>query len=193
MKNCERILKKLNNLLVSLLYYVSIVILLFFYPYSNVIVSYSNILGAIFILSLLILIFLPTILKKKMHIDNFISIIYSFVVAIIFLILTLIIGFSTKKYFENFSYKKWNDGNYCSMRYMMVESLENKYSFVGMNREDIYNILGRINKKSCTADYEEYNKICYMTYEIEEISRDYYCIYLDENDVVVSAKYQKAS
>ena len=125
--------------------------------------------------------------------DKLTVIIYSFLAIIIFLTLTLIIGSFTKKYFETFSYEKWNNSNYCSMRYMMVESLKNQHSFIGMNREDIYNTLGRIDKESCAADYEEDNKICYMTYEIEKISRDYYCIYLDENDIVISTKYEKGS
>ena len=41
----------------------------------------------------------------------------------------------------------------------MVESLESKYPLVGMNREDIYNILGNPNGKVCKYDYEEDNKI----------------------------------
>ena len=193
MKKYEKILKQLSNLLIFLLYYIFIIGFLLFNPYSNVIISYSNMLGVIFLLSSVVLIFLPTILKRKMHMDKLTVIIYSFLAIIIFLTLTLIIGSFTKKYFETFSYEKWNNSNYCSMRYMMVESLENQHSFIGMNREDIYNTLGRIDKKSCAADYEEDNKICYMTYEIEKISRDYYCIYLDENDIVISTKYQKGS
>lgn len=55
--------------------------------------------------------------------------------------------------------KRWTNSNYCNIKDEMVESLESKYPLVGMNREDIYNILGNPNGKVCKYDYEEDNKI----------------------------------
>ena len=201
MRKYKKILNKIIKWLIPLLYYILlyyiVIDIFFFHPYFHIylytIISYSEVLGVIFILSPVILAFLPTIVKKKLHIEKFIATIYSFLAIIIFLVLTLIVGYFTKNFFEKFSYKKWNNSNYCDMRYMMIESLEKKYSFIGMNKKNIYNILGKIEDKSCMHDYEEDNKICYMTYEIEEISRNYYCLYLDENGIVTSAKYEKAS
>lgn len=193
MRKYEKILNKIGKLLIFFLYYILVICFFLFHPYSDTIINYSDILGMIFILSPVVFVFFPSILKKILHVDRFIAILYSFLSIIIFLVLTLIIGYFTKNYFENFSYKKWNNSNYCDMRYMMLESLEKKYSFVGMNRENVYNILGKIDGKSCIQDYEVDDKICYMTYEIEKISRDHYCLYLDENDVVISVKYEKAS
>lgn len=69
----------------------------------------------------------------------------------------------------------------------MVESLESKYQLVGMNRKDVYNLLGK--PKTCEYDYETDNKICYMAFEGWMLRNDFYCLYLDENNIVVDTEY----
>lgn len=189
MHNIKKRLKTKSEVLITLLYYILVICFLPFNPYSDSIVSYSNTLLMVFVLSPIIFACLPIILKKILQIDKFVSIAYSLLIIIVFIITTIIIGYFTNDYFEIFSYEKWSNSDYCDMRYKMVESLEKKHTLIGMNRRDIYNILGKTDVKICSNDYEETDKICYMTFE-STMRNDFYCLYLDQGDIVVEAKYE---
>ena len=75
------------------------------------------------------------------------------------------------------------------MRYHVVDSLEEKYSFIGMSKKEVYSILGNVKKQVCTYDYEDTNRICYATYEAI-MRNDFYCFYLNEDGIVTKTDYQ---
>ncbi len=182
----EKKLKIIGNLL-DTLYYILTIILLFFHPYVDTIIYYSNTFFIIIFLFPIIFLFLPTILKKIMHLNEFLSIIYSFIVIITFFLMTVFGGYLTHKYFKDFSSEKWKNNNYCNMRNRMIDSLENKYALIGMDRKEIYDILGKPEDRICSYDYEQNNKVCYMTFEAM-MKNDFYCIYFDENDIVFNVE-----
>ena len=184
------IVKIMNfKILVTGAYYILVIYFLLFLPYSATIVSYSDVFLLIFAIGPLIFIFLPNILKRALHVEQFNSIIYSFLIFILFSIITIIVGHLTANYFKDFSYEKWNNSDYCNLRYRMIESLEKKYSFVGKNKEEVYSILGKIDHQICPYDYENDTEICYMTYEAM-MRNDFYCLYLDTDGVVIGTKYK---
>lgn len=177
------------KILVTGAYYILVIYFLLFLPYSATIVSDSDVFLLIFAIGPLIFIFLPNILKRALHVEQFNSIIYSFLIFILFSIITIIVGHLTANYFKDFSYEKWNNSDYCNLRYRMIESLEKKYSFVGKNKEEVYSILGKIDHQICPYDYENDTEICYMTYEAM-MRNDFYCLYLDTDGVVIGTKYK---
>lgn len=183
------IINDVGKLLATGVYYISVIYFLLFLPYSDTIVSYSDVFLLIFAIGPLIFIFLPNILKRALHVGQLNSIIYSFFIFILFSIITIIVGRLTVNYFKNFSYEKWNNSDYCNLRYMMIESLEKKYSFVGKNKEEVYSILGKIDNQICPHDHKDDTEICYMTYETM-MRNDFYCLYLDTDGAVIGTEYK---
>lgn len=177
------------QLYIMLLYYILAIVFPIFLLFSGVIVYYPTILLILLMLSPIIFILLPITFKKKLHIGEFLATDYSFIIIIIFIVIILIYGYLINNYFERFSYTKWNNNNYCNLRYKMINSLEKRYELVGMNKKGIYNILGKTDNKICQYDYEENNKICYLVLETT-MRNDFYCLYLDENGIVVDTEYK---
>ena len=88
------------KILVTGAYYILVIYFLLFLPYSATIVSYSDVFLLIFAIGPLIFIFLPNILKRALHVEQFNSIIYSFLIFILFSIITIIVGHLTANYFK---------------------------------------------------------------------------------------------
>lgn len=120
----KKLVSDISKVLVIGSYYILVIYFLLFFPYSDTIVSYSDVFLLIFAIGPLIFIFLPNILKRALHVDMFNSIIYSFLIFILFSIIAIIVGHLTVNYFKDFSYEKWNNSDYCNLRYRMIESLE---------------------------------------------------------------------
>jgi hypothetical protein len=180
-------IKKIIRILSVILYYLLLICFLIFNPYIISIIYYSDVLLIVFFSIPIVLAFVPFILIKKMHINKLKSFIYSLLVAIILFVLMIIIGYLTDNYFKNFSSEKWNNNNYCDIRYKMIDSLEMKYSLVGMSKNNIYQILGTADSDTCLYDYEKDNKICYMIFETI-MDYKFYCLYFDEVDNVVDTE-----
>ncbi len=179
-----------SQILIKLLYYLLILCYFPFYPYFDIIIEHdSNFLFIIFGIFPLFLIFLPFFFNKILSIKEHIAYVYSFLIIITFFIIALLVGCFNSHYFEIFTYEKWNNNKYCDMRYKMIKSLEKNYSLIGRNKKEIYEILGNPNEKTCSYDYEDTNKICYMTYEAM-MRNDFYCLYLDENGIVTKTEYE---
>ncbi len=174
----------------KLLYNLLILDYYFFYPYFDIISEqHSNFLFIIYVVFPFFLLFLPSIFNKILSLRKSLTNLYCFLIISIFLIIAYSVGYSYQHYFENFTYEKWNNSEYCDMRYRMIDSLEKKYSFIGMSKKEVYSILENVKDHICTYDYEDTNQICYATYEAI-MRNDFYCLYLNENGIVMKTDYR---
>lgn len=85
---------------------------------------------------------------------------------------------------SNFTKEKWNNSNYWNLRYLMVDNFEMKYNIIGMNKEEVYELLGTVTPAE--TSYGENNKICYLIREGGLFAGTYYCLEYDENGVIVN-------
>ena len=65
----------------------------------------------------------------------------------------------------------------------MIEDLEKKHDFIGMNINDVYEILG----KDYDDIYNYDNTLCYFIgYDIFDIAL--YCLEYDENNIIINTR-----
>ncbi len=190
-------LKKMENMgkrgqsVVKTLYY----ILVFFHPIiiplSLVYFFVPDFIFDLLLIGILLFFMLPHILRKCLKTSKNYSILVSFFAFILWIILLLILGIISGYYYRIFSTEKWTDSSLCPAREGMIDSLEEKYDMIGMNKKEIYKILGNPNDGVCKYDQEANNdnKSCY------NLSNDgyyykYYCVYFNDNDIVVDYKVE---
>ena len=71
--------------------------------------------------------------------------------------------------------EKWNNANYTELRYFMIDDLEREYPLIGMQKEEVIEILGK------EPDYD--HSLCY---HIRSVSIDsyQYCLSYEENGTI---------
>ena len=178
---------KLDFILGGLYYLILILFFINYFIYG--IFSENLIIGFSFLLFVLcyniipcILILLPSLIEIKLNKKFYKSIIISFIITILYLILIIpTIQLCIKSHYSTFTTKKWTN-MIQSYRYLMIDDLEEKYNFVGMDKEDVFNILGRedVNTDLVIEYYlgNDDNKV--ITYNI----------YLDKNEVVIKTEVE---
>ena len=174
------------NILFGSLYYV-LGILFFFYLYIfgellGNISDFSKILFyAVYIILPILIMILPVIRKFILKEKFYKSILYSCLAVVIYIFVLLGLNFGIKSYFKTFTTEKWSNRDWYSYRYLMIDDLEEKYNFIGMSKEEVYDILGKTDEgvKESGGEYV-------IAYPIKNgfFEGDYYQIYFDKNDVV---------
>lgn len=181
---------KFSSIISGILYYVlglvGFYLLYFISALFGIIGSFSPVLfiTCFVILPLLILV-LPIIIKQILKIEFSKSVLLSCIAVIVYFIIILVVRFSILTYMGKFTVEKWDNENYTHLRYLMIDDMEQKYDFVGMNKEDVMEILGT---ESCDIreNYHVYdNSICYF---VKNEWRDsyYYGLEYDENGVITN-------
>ncbi len=179
---------KTLGIVLGLLYYVLICIFFFLFYifgiFGGIIIDFSETLFIIcyiyFAIFLLILpLFFKFILKKKFYK----AIIYSTISFVIYLFVLFFIRIAIITYMSNFTKEKWNNSNHWNLRYLMVDNFEMKYNIIGMNKEEVYELLGTVTPAE--TSYGENNKICYLI-RGGLFAGTYYCFEYDENGVIVN-------
>lgn len=124
-----------------------------------------------------ILIILPVILKLATKKTLGESAITSAIIFMAYVLINFGLYFSIKSYFSDFSTEKWN--TFKNHRYLMIDDLEKKYNLIGMNIEDVEDILGNSLNEICEEDKST------LTYHIQSnlLAEEYYVVYY-ENDIV---------
>jgi len=180
---------KIVSITLIVLYYLCLFYYYLFVPYCDALVSVSKLAFVIIIIILpLFLILFPIILKFILKRKNTFVLINSYICLTIYVFLTLIIGFLSDGFIEKFTKEKWNNSNYCIVRFMMIDDIERNYSFIGMNKNEVYDIFGKSDENVCPYDFSNENKICYEVYS-SEFKNDFYCLYFDENGNVIDTEY----
>ena len=178
---------KLDFILGGLYYLILILFFINYFIYG--IFSENLIIGFSFLLFVLcyniipcILILLPSLIEIKLNKKFYKSVIISFIITILYLIVIIpTIQLCIKSYYSTFTTKKWTN-MIQSYRYLMIDDLEEKYNFVGMDKEDVFNILGRED-----VGHDLTIKYYVGDGESKVIS---YIVYLDENEIVIKTEIE---
>lgn len=139
----------------------------------------SNITSlVVFTLELLLPIIFKYVLKKSLRK----SLTYCFILWSLFIILELATYGIIIYHYRKFSTERWNDRKLCYMRYAMVDDLRKNYKLKGKSKEEIYNLLGKVENDRChyteqISQNSSYHTLCY------EIDKEYifFCLYFDKN------------
>ena len=166
------------NIISGLLYYI-LGIIGFFYSFIiiglfGIIPDFSETLFWIYFLILpIIILLLPIILKIITKKQFYKSILLSLIAVVVYFTIVFATIFGIEKYMSNFTSEKWNNEKYSNLRYLMLNSLEEKYNLVGMKKNEVTEILGK-----------EYENEQYMYYYVggQWLRSFYYCLEYNEND-----------
>ena len=170
---------KYLNIIFTLIYYFFGIIgfyLLFIIGISSGFIGLKYLFSILFIILPVIVLLLPIIFKKILKKDFYKCILFSIIGVIIYFIIFGMFLF----YISTFSENRWKDDKYTNLRYLMIDDLEDKYNFIGMNKSDVVKILG--NESSD-------DELCYQTSSIM-ISTYYYCLKYNENSIITEV-YEK--
>ena len=170
--------KKLN-IIFTLLYYILGIVgfyLLFIITFIAGFVDLKNIFLMLFVILPIIVLLLPIIIKKIFKKEFYKCILFSLIAVIIYFIIFCIF----LSYIGTFSESKWQNDKYTNLRYLMIDHLEEKYDFIGMNKNEVIKILG---------DEGGNNELCYQTRSFM-ISTYFYCLKYDDNNFITEI-YEK--
>jgi len=171
---------KILNLLFGTAYYVvgifGFYILFIAGLFDGIIGEFSEAIYIIcFVIIPIIILILPIFIKKILKKDFYKAIIIGCKIIIVYFILIIVIRCFIIGYMSKFTINKWNNSDWYDLRYLMIDSLEKEYNFIGMTKDYVIKILGE--------GQERENSICYSVKSIWMDSY-YYCINFDENNVV---------
>lgn len=186
LEKCKKI--KLEYILGSL-YWISLIIFFFYYIIYGVFVD-TIIVGSSFVLFVfcftimpICLLLLPLVINSKFKKGFNKSIVISFLVTIIYiLVIVPTLQFGIKKYLSVFTIDKWKNIHQYH-RYFMIEDFEKKYNLIGMTKQEVFKILGK----------ENINDALVIEYYIGDGGRNsiYYNVYLNEKNEVIDAKVER--
>lgn len=131
----------------------------------------------LFIILPVMILLLPIVIKKLLKKNFYKCILFSLIgVIVYFIILCAVLYF-----ISTFSESKWKNNKYINLRYLMIEDLEEKYDFIGMNKREVIKILG-------DESFDD-NELCYKTSSVM-ISEYFYCLKYNEKNIVTET-YEK--
>lgn len=121
------------------------------------------------IASIILLIFellLPVIFRFIFKKNLWKSIIYCFIFLLFIIILEFFIYCIIGYHYRKFSTERWNDRKLCYIRFVMLDDLRKNYALEGQSKEDIYNLLGKIENDRChyqevISNSHNFNQLCY--------------------------------
>lgn len=167
------------NIIFSIIYYLFGIIGFYFLFILGLTSGFMDLSFAFFILFLILpilILILPIIVKKILKKDFYKCILLSFVgVVIYFIIICIFIS-----YIGTFDENKWKDERYIDLRYLMIDDLEDRYDFIGMNKDEVIEILGNDDSNG---------ELCYQTSSVM-ISTSFYCLKYDESNIITEI-YEK--
>lgn len=175
---------KILSVSFGILYYI-LTPIFFFYLYifealTGSISDFSETLFYIvYVVIPIILVLMPILLKIILGKKFYKTILYSCLGFAIYILIIISLKFSIDMYFKTFTIEKWSNNNWHGFRYLMIDDMEKKYDFIGMNKNEIYDILGKEDK-----ELEGEYVICYSMRN-GFFEGDYYLIYLNEDDIVI--------
>ena len=171
-------IKKLN-VIFAVMYYIFGIIgfyFLFIIGLTSGFMDLSLIFLILFIFLPLLILILPIFFKKVLKKDFYKCVLLSLIgVFIYFIVICIFIS-----YIGTFDESKWKDERYINLRYLMIDDLEDRYDFIGMNKDEVIEILGNDDSNG---------ELCYQTSSIM-ISTSFYCLKYDENNIIMEI-YEK--
>lgn len=171
---------KILSIIFGLIYYI-IGIVGFFYLSAfallfGVIGNFSDALFCIcFLILPIIVLIMPIILKFALKKEFYKSVLWSLISVVVYFVIIFATSFGISRYMSEFTFEKWNNKGYSNLRYLMLNSLEEQYNFIGMNKEEVIGILGK--------ESEHKNRIYYFVGS-EFLTEFYYCLEYDENGII---------
>ena len=167
----------IKNIVFCLFYYILTIALysLFFVAdiIVGIIVFFSKPLFWIIMLTSIIFLLLPLLIKRYSNVSFVKSLVISLIGLILFFALIIISTLCMLKKMETFTPEKWQ--KYPNFHYMMEEDLEKKYKLIGMKKNEIIELLGE------QIEYD--NMMCYYDSYIATKEK-YYCLEYDENETI---------
>lgn len=171
---------------VLVLYYLILVMTLFFSEFYFI----DDFL--LFPLLPIVLVVLPIVLiflyKKR---GRLFSIVLSFMILFMYTTKMATVNHYIDIEKSDFSSTKWKSSKYCEYRHYMVNDLMYRYSFVGMVKAGVDNILGNVKNSKCGYDYERDNKTCYFLKTGAYFGQyEYFCVYFNDKGFVKDVKVE---
>lgn len=170
--------KKLN-IIFTLLYYIFEIVgfyLLFITAFVSGVIDLKITFLVLFLILPIIILLLPIIIKKILKKEFYKCILFSLIGVIIYFVVFCIFLFCV----GIFSVSKWQNNKYTNLRYLMIDDLEERYDFIGINKNEVIKILG---------DEGGNNELCYQTRSFM-ISTYFYCLKYDDNNFITEI-YEK--
>jgi len=179
--------KNILNIVLGVLYYV-LGAIGFFYLFIftllfGAIIDFSHGLFAFcYVILPVVVLALPIAIKLITKKEFYKSILFSSIGVIIYFIIVFCIEMCIIRYMKDFTVDKWN--NYVDFRYLMVDDLEKEYNFVGMSKEEVFDILGEYDYCNDTS----------MRYLIRYIwlKDEYFYLFYDENGIITNTEIKIA-
>lgn len=178
---------KILGIVLGILFYV-LSSIFFFYLYvievlAGSVSDFSSILFYIaYLIIPIIILMLPIIFKLIFKKKFYKSVCYSALIIILYILLLFLLQFGIRNYFNTFTKEKWINENWHGFRYLMIEDLEKQYNLIGMNKEEIYQILGEEDRK--LNEFNDNKSLCYSMRN-GFFEGDYYIIILNDEDIVI--------
>lgn len=177
---------KILNPILGVLYYICVPVFFFylciFELFAGQIINFSAALFFIFFLIIpFLFLLLPVIIRYTLDKKFYKSILYSCAVILIHLLLILGLTFGLIKYFSTFSTEKWCNNDWYGFRYLMIDDLKEQHKLVGMEKDEVYSILGEEDSEFENSQGE--NVICYFVND-GFLAGEYFEIFLDDDDIV---------
>lgn len=174
-------MKNEKVVVVSYILYYIISFALYFYLFATnilygVILEFQSIRLWLFLIIIipLILMTLPFIINKYLNKNYMISLLISIIVSLLYLLVVVpVIKYGITIYAKDFNVEKWQEKK--TLRYLMVDSLEETHKLIGMNENELIELLGEF-------DYKKEDNICYFIRN--DLGYHYLCFKFD-NSVVV--------
>ncbi len=178
---------KILGIVLGILFYVFSSIFFFFLyvieAITGSISDFSSILFYIVYLMIpIIILMLPIIFKFIFNKKFYKSVCYSALMIIFYILLLFLLQLGIRNYFSTFTKEKWTNENWHGFRYLMIEDLEKQYDLIGMNKEEIYQILGEEDRK--LYEFNDSNSLCYSMRN-GFFEGDYYIVILNDEDIVI--------
>ena len=179
--------KKILSIIFGIIYY-AVALVLFFFLFITAIFlgdigEFSEIIFNIcYIVLPAIILLIPLIFKFILKKPFYKSIIYGCISILIYIFIIITIKLSILCYFRTFSTDKWKNDGWHYFRHVMLNDLEKKYNIKGMDKNEIYKILGK-GEYETTYNNGEYMISYSISYKLK-VQTSYRIYFNEENKVI---------
>lgn len=144
---------------------------------SNMI-RFSNLLFAVcFLLLPLLALLTPVAMKFIFKKPFYQSVLFGVAAAVLSLCILFGASLGIEGYMSDFTVEKWGNEDYTELRYLMIDDLEQEYDLIGMDKEEVIDLLG---------DEGDYDRT--LRYEVQRgwLDQEFFCLSYDENGKITS-------
>ena len=175
--------KKAIGIVLGILYYgLGGIGFWFIYVFSRldgVIYEFSEeLFVACFVMLPIAALLLPIVIRFFLRKKFYQSVLFGMLAAVICLCVIFTVKQGILSYMKDFTAEKWNHDDYTALRYLMIDDLEQKHDLLGMDKEEVIDILGK------EGDYNQ--SLRYHVQNIGMLGTQMYCLSYDENGTITS-------